>query len=119
MSTTTTFDLDAFARAIEERDASTQLAMYAPDAEISLADRLTQPGSPRILRGSGEIRGWIEDVCARDMTHRVGHRVSDERGAAFTEACRYPDGTNVLCATVLELQDGRIVRQVGVQAWDE
>jgi hypothetical protein len=25
----------------------------------------------------------------------------------------------VLCATVLELADGRIVRQVAVQAWDE
>lgn len=32
MSTTTAFDLDAFKRAIEERDASTQLAMYAEDA---------------------------------------------------------------------------------------
>ena len=44
--------------------------------------------------------------------------VADD-AVAFTEACRYPDGTNVLCATVLELADGRIVRQVVVQAWDE
>ena len=32
---------------------------------------------------------------------------------------RDADGTNVLCATVLELADGRIVRQTAVQAWDE
>lgn len=119
MSTPTAFDLDTFKRAIEERDANTQLAMYADDAQVTLADRVTQPGSPRVLHGKGEIRTWIEDVCGRDMTHRVQHTVRDDAGAAFTEACRYPDGTNVLCSTVLEIKDGLIARQVGVQAWDE
>lgn len=119
MSATPAFDLDAFKRAIEERDASTQLAMYAGDAQVTLADRITQPGSPRVLHGTGEIQTWVEDVCGRDMTHRVQHAVRDDTGAAFTEACRYPDGTNVLCATVLEIKDGLIARQVGVQAWDE
>jgi hypothetical protein len=119
MPTTTTFDLKSFTRAIEERDASTQLAMYAPAATVTLADRVSQPGAPRILNGREEIQEWVEDVCGRDMIHAVGHVVRDEDGAAFTEACRYPDGTNVLCATVLEIEDGLIARQVGVQAWDE
>jgi hypothetical protein len=114
-----TFELDTFTRAIEERDASTQLAMYAEDAEITLADRVTQPGSPRVLNGRKEIRTWIDDVCGRDMTHHVRQTVRDHGGAAFTEACRYPDGTNVLCATILETKGGLITRQVGVQAWDE
>ena len=52
------------------------------------------------------------------MTHRVEMQVVGDGGAAFTEACRYPDGTNVLCAAVLELRDGRIARELGVQAWD-
>lgn len=119
MPTTTTFDLEQFTRAIEERDASAQLAMYAPQATVTLADRVSQPGAPRVLNGAAEIEAWVQDVCGRDMAHAVGHAVRDEHGAAFTEACRYPDGTNVLCATVLELEDGLIVRQIGVQAWDE
>lgn len=119
MTTTTAFELDTFTRAIEERDASTQLAMYADDAQVTLADRIAPPGTPRVLRGRSEIQSWIEDVCARDMTHDVGHSVRDESGVAFTEACRYPNGANVLCATVLEIKDGLIARQVGVQAWDE
>jgi hypothetical protein len=92
MSTTTnpTFDLDRFARAAAERDASTQLSMYAPDA-----------------------------TYGRDMTHSVQHRVKDESGAAYTQACRYPDGTNVLCATVIELEGGLISGQTVVQVWDE
>ena len=53
------------------------------------------------------------------MTHHVQHSVADASGAAFTEACRYPDGTNVLCATVLRLSAGQISEQTVVQAWDE
>jgi hypothetical protein len=121
MSTTTTteFNLAAFTRAIEDRDVSTQLSMYADDAEVSLADRITQPGSPRVLHGRGEIATWIEEVCARDMAHDVRTTVADAGGAAYVVACRYPNGTNVLCAAVLELRDGRIVKLTGVQAWDE
>lgn len=121
MSTTTTpaFDFDEFKRAIEERDSTSQLALYAPDAEVTLIDRIHTPAGPRVLRGREEIRTWLEDMCERDMTHRVDMQVVADRGVAFTEACRYADGTNVLCAAVLELRDDRIVRQVGVQAWDE
>jgi hypothetical protein len=53
------------------------------------------------------------------MTHSVQHRVLDETGAAYTQACRYPDGTNVLCATVIALEEGQISDQSVVQVWDE
>jgi ketosteroid isomerase-like protein len=119
MTTIQGFDLNAFKQAIEERDASSQIAMYTEDAEVTLVDRVSSPSRPRVLRGKEEIRGWIEDVCGRDMTHRVTNTVQDDGGIAFTEACRYPDGTAVLCAALLEVKDGRVRRQVGVQAWDE
>ena len=45
--------------------------------------------------------------------------VSDDAGAAYVQACRYPDGTNVLCATVLTLDAGQIRDQTVVQVWDE
>lgn len=119
MTTIQTFNLSAFKQAIEERDASAQLAMYAENAEVTLIDRIAQPSTPRVLHGRGEIQAWIEDVCGRDMTHSVQHTVQDESGIAFTEACRYPDGTAVTCAAVLEIDDGLVTRQIGVQAWDE
>ncbi|MGO9752564.1 MAG: nuclear transport factor 2 family protein [Solirubrobacteraceae bacterium] len=119
MSTTTTFDLERFARAAQERDASTQLSMYAPDATVTIADKITQPGSPRVLHDRGEIKTWLEDTYGRDMTHSVQHKVKDDTGAAYTQSCRYPDGTSVLCATVLELADGLISGQTVVQVWDE
>jgi hypothetical protein len=117
--TRTAFDLERFARAAEQRDASTQLSMYAPEATVTIADRISQPGAPRVLRTRAEIKTWLEDTYGRDMTHSVQHRVKDESGAAYTQACRYPDGTNVLCATVIELEDGLISGQTIVQVWDE
>jgi hypothetical protein len=119
MTTTHTFDLSTFTRAIEERDSSVQLALYANDAEVTLIDKVCQPRAPRVLHGHEQIQTWIEEVCGRDMTHRIQHSVHDEAGAAFTEACRYPDGTAVMCATVLETSGGLVARQTVVQAWDE
>jgi SnoaL-like domain len=118
-ATSTKFDLERFVRATEERDSSTQLSMYGPDATVTVNDPVTTPGAPRVLKGRDQIKGWIEEVASRDLSHAVGHAVEDEDGAAFTVACRYPDGTNVLCATVLELEDGSIGRQTVVQVWDE
>ena len=119
MGTITTFDLDRFTQAAEERDAATQLSMYGPDAVVTISNKLSQPGSPRVLRTREEIQAWLEDMYARDMTHTVKHRVLDASGAAYTQACRYPDGTNVLCATVIELDGGTIAGQTVLEVWDE
>jgi len=119
MSTITTFDLDRFARAAEERDAATQLSMYGPNAVVTINNKISQPGAPRVLSSREEIKSWLEDMYARDMTHAVKHRVLDDSGAAYTQACRYPDGTNVLCATVIELEDGVISGQTVLEVWDE
>ena len=119
MGTITTFDLDRFTRAAEERDAATQLSMYGQDAVVTINNKISQPGSPRVLRTREEIKAWLEDVYGREVTHSVKHRVHDETGAAYTEGCRYPDGTNVLCATVIELDDGVISGQTVLEVWDE
>ena len=118
-ATTATFDLERFVRAAEERDAQTQLSMYAPSATVTIADKVSTPGSPRVLRTREQIEEWLADTYTREMTHEVRHRVADDSGVAFTQACRYPDGTNVLCATVIALRDGAITDQTVVQAWDE
>lgn len=115
----TAFDLDRLRRAVEERDAAALLAMYAPDAEVRIVDHLSQPKAPKVLHDQGEIGPWLEDVCARPMSHAVERAVATGDGGAFTEVCRYPDGTNVVAASVFGLSGGRITDQTVVQAWDE
>jgi hypothetical protein len=53
------------------------------------------------------------------MTHRVERLVVGDDSAAFIQDCRYPGGAQVLCVALLDLKDGLIIRQSGVQAWDE
>ena len=115
------FDAEALRRGIEERDAATLLGLYAEDAELHVVDRYDQPSHPKIIRGRRAIGEYFADVCGRDMAHSVERLVvdGDSDRAAFVQACRYPSGARVLCVAVLDLKDGLITRQYGVQAWDE
>jgi hypothetical protein len=112
-------DLGAMRRAIESRDAAGQVALYADDAEVVTIDKQHPPSNPLRVQGIDAIRAMIEEVCARDMTHKVTQAIAAPDGAAFALECRYPDGTHVFCATLLETRGGQIVRQQGAQAWDE
>ena len=112
-------DFEVLRQAIEGRDAETLVDFYAEDAEILTVNRNSTPSSPQVLRGKEEIAEYLRDVCAREMTHRIEDEVVGGNRVAFKEACEYPDGTRVLGAETLELRDGKIARQVNVEAWDE
>lgn len=112
-------DFETLRRAIEERDAETLTRFYADDAELHTVNKNTTPSSPLVLRGKQEISEYLRDVYSREMTHRVENEVLGDDRIAFFEACEYPDGTRVLGAETLELRDGKIARQVNVEAWDE
>jgi hypothetical protein len=113
------FDAEALRRGIEERDAATLLGLYAEDAELHVVDRSDQPSRPKVIRGRAAIGEYFADVCGRDMTHKIERLVVGDDNAAFIQDCRYPGGARVLCVAVLDLKDGLIIRQSGVQAWDE
>jgi ketosteroid isomerase-like protein len=112
-------DFEAMRRAIEESDYDALLALYADNAELRTVNKNSTPSSPQMLQGKEEISEMLRDVCGRAMTHHVEDEVIGEGRVAYNEACEYPDGIRVLGATTLELQDGKIVRQTIVEAWDE
>ena len=121
MTTTTTssvFDLSALGRAIEERDAAGQVALYADDATIEIVDRDHPPSTPLRVEGRAAIREYLEDICGRDMTHSVRHAVAGDDRASLWVDCRYPDGARVRCAGALVLRKGKVARQDVVQEWD-
>jgi len=112
-------DFEATRRAIEQRDADPLINLYADDAEFRLIDRNSTPSSPMVMRGKQEIAEYWRDVFGREMSHHVQDEVLGEERVAFNDACEYPDGTRVLGAENLDVRDGKIVRHVSVQAWDE
>lgn len=117
-TTASVLDLETLRRVADERDAEVMLGLYADDAELVRVDRNNTPSSPMTLRGKEAIGEYYRDVLGREMTHRIEGEVVGEGRAAFNWACEYPDGTRVLAAATVELRDGKIARQVMVEAWD-
>lgn len=113
-----TFDMSTLKRAIESNDAGLLANLYSDDAEIVVIDQMRPPSNPLVIHGKEEIAAFFEDVCGRAMAHQIVQEVVTPAKIAFTEACEYPDGMKVYCSSVLELANGRVVRQVNVQAWD-
>jgi hypothetical protein len=112
-------DFEALRRAIEHRDADALINLYAEDAEYQRIDRTSTPSSPMVVRGKEAIADYLRDILGGELTHRLQDEVLGESRIAFNDACQYPDGMRVLGAENLEVRDGKIVRHVSVQAWDE
>jgi ketosteroid isomerase-like protein len=105
-------------RAIEGRDAKALAAFYADDALLRIIDHDNPPSKPREFKGRQAIASYYNDVCGRAMSHHIEAGLANGQALAFTQACTYPDGTKVFCAAMLDIEDGKIVRQTAVQAWD-
>ncbi len=113
------FDFETLHHSIEQLDAEALIGLYADDAEMRSVNRYSPPSSTEVLRGKEEIAEHLRNVCGQDIQARVEREVVGEDRMAYMLALEYPDGTRLLCATVLDVRDGKIVREVGVQAWDE
>lgn len=109
----------AIKNAMETRDGHALAGFYADNAVISIIDRNNPPSRPRELAGKAAISAFWNDVCSREMEHKVDATVASGNRIALTETCAYPDGLRVFCAAMMDIADGRIVRQTMIQAWDE
>lgn len=119
MSSPVTTSIDALRQASEQRNAELLISMYADNAVMQIVDKNNPPSSPLTLRGKQAIAEFLKDICSRDMTHQVIDEVVGKDRISFNEACQYASGERVLAASVLDLQNGKIVRHVTVEAWDE
>ena len=118
-ATTRPFEFARLKHALEHSEAEVLAELYGDDAEMIIIDRDRPPSAPMRLTGKLAIDAFWRDVCSREMTHRVGHEVVGPDRIAFVEECLYPDGCNVTSAMTLDLRNGRIIRHLTIQAWDE
>ena len=109
----------AIKQAIETRDGRMLAGFYADHAVTRVIDRNNPPSRPREIKGKAAITAFWADICGRAMTHRVDVSIAEGDKLAFTQACAYPDGARVFCASIVRLEDGLITDQTIVQAWDE
>jgi ketosteroid isomerase-like protein len=114
----TKFDIGAFRRAYEEWDVEALLSLYADDVELVQIDRDNPPSAPRMRHGKDVLRGMFEHCAAAGVKATVDNTIAGEERAAATVTCEFPGGRKVLANAILELEDGRIVREREVIAGD-
>ena len=119
MAKTTPLTIANLKRAIEGRNGRALSSFYSNDAVLRVIDRDNPPSKPNNIKGKKAISAYFNDVCGRDMTHKLLGGVADKKRIAFTQSCAYPDGTKVFCSAMIELKGGKIARQTVVQAWDD
>jgi ketosteroid isomerase-like protein len=119
VKTSTAFDLEAFKRAYEEWDIETLLALYADEVELTQIDRDNPPSSPRVRHGKDAFKGMFEHCAGAGVTARVENLVAGDGRAAATVTCEFPGGRKVIANAILEIADGRIVRERDVTAGDQ
>ncbi len=118
VKSTTKFDLGAFKRAYEEWDIETLLGLYADDVELVQIDRDNPPSAPRVRHGKDVFQGMFEHCAAAGVKATVENVLVGEGRAAATVTCEFPGGRKVLANSILEIEDGRIVRERDVLAGD-
>ncbi|HEX8855281.1 MAG TPA: nuclear transport factor 2 family protein [Thermoleophilaceae bacterium] len=118
VKTHTSLDLDALKRGYEEWDIDGLLELYADDVELTQVDRDNPPSSPRVRHGKEVFKGMFDHCAAAGVTVTVENLVADENRAAATITCEFPGGRKVVANSILEIEDGRIVRERDVQAGD-
>jgi hypothetical protein len=106
-------------RGLEERDAELAASVYADDVEFLIVNRNYPPSNPLLRKGRAAVLAMYQDICSREMMHKVTSIIVGPEGFAIREACQYPDGGRVLGHVIAELRDGKIVRQFNVDCWDE
>jgi ketosteroid isomerase-like protein len=115
--TQTRFDYDLLKRSFESWDLETLLGLYDDDVEQIEMDEVTPPASPRV-RGKAELRQIFENGCKAGVRISVDNPVPGDERCACTFTCAFDDGRRVVANSILDIRDGRIVRQFDVQARD-
>ena len=115
---TATFDIEVFKRAYEEWDIETLLGLYADDVELVQIDRDNPPSAPRVRHGKEVFKGMFEHCAAAGVKATVENTIARDDRAAATVTCEFPGGRKVLANGILELEDGRIVRELDVLSGD-
>lgn len=113
-----TFDFPAFKRAFEAKDADAWLAFFAPGAEWWEYRHDAPPRAPHMMIGLEAIRERLDYVAAADLALTISDAVVGEERAAIAFWVTLADGRRLIEHAILHLEDGKITRQIDVEAWD-
>jgi ketosteroid isomerase-like protein len=110
---------EALKRALIGRDAELAASLYADDVELVIVNRNYPPSQALVRRGRPAALEMWQALCEKEMTHSVTSTVVGQDSFAIREDCLFADGARIVGHVIAELQNGRIVRYLTVDCWDE
>jgi ketosteroid isomerase-like protein len=113
------FDFEAFKRAFQSQDVDTWVTFYAPDAEWIEYRHTNPPRAPNRMVGQSDIRAFLGRVKASNVSITITDEILGPTRAAFCVTCTLADGVRrIIEHVIIHYSNGRITRQVDVEAWD-
>ena len=112
------FDFDGFARAVRALDAEAWLSYFDDEAEWVEYKHSRPPSAPRLIRGKEEISAFLGRIAGGGIEVELGDEIVGPERAAFCLWVTLPDQRRIVENVIIHFRNGRIVRQVDVEAWD-
>ena len=113
------FDFDAFKQAVMSQDVDRWISFYAPDAEWIEYRHTNPPRAPNRMVGQPDIKAFLGRVKASNISIAITDQIVGPTRAAFCVTCTLSDGVRrIIEHVIIHYSDGRITRQVDVEAWD-
>jgi hypothetical protein len=72
-----------------------------------------------VYLGKDAIRGWIEQLSSRQLTHHVENLSSSDDCVQLTDHIRHPDGRNLIYQISAEVTRGQISSQTVTPTWED
>ncbi|HWA38702.1 MAG TPA: nuclear transport factor 2 family protein [Burkholderiales bacterium] len=112
------FDFAAFKRAFVTKDVASWAGFFANNAEWIEYRHSHPPHSPRRMVGKTQIEAFLSQVKASNVVLSIEDEVVGPTRTAFRVWCTLPNGKRIIEHVILHFTDGKITRQVDVEAWD-
>ena len=104
----TDFDMKGFTRAVEAADWLRQLDHYAEDAQLEIVEAGPRPTPLGVVRGRAAITQCLRALSSRAVSFRLWDTSTDPGTLAYTQECRYSDGSRLVFTCSGAVEDGRI-----------
>jgi hypothetical protein len=114
----TTFDFAGLKRAFETLDIPSLITNYADDAEWIEYQSGASITEPHRLVGKEVIHKRAQGVADRKIKLEISDEVIGDGCIAYCMRITAPDGRKGIENAIIYHQDGKIIRQFEVEAWE-
>jgi hypothetical protein len=114
----TSFDFAAFKQAFETQDVEGWLAFYDDQAEWVEYRHKNPPRAPNRMTAKDASGAFLHRVKGSNVQLSLSDEVIGPTRAAFCVTCTLPNGDRIIENVIVHHKQGKIARQVDVEAWD-